>query len=101
MRGFLLKRFEVGRDGKTAYERLRGKSAKVQVLVEKKASRRTAREIDVHVGGWHLVGCQSEDGRNHRGESKRCVADENCSEKAHQREMGSKQFGNGCGGPLA
>ena len=28
--GFLLKRFEVGRDGKTAYERLRGKSAKVQ-----------------------------------------------------------------------
>ena len=27
---FLLKRFEVGRDGKTAYERLRGKSAKVQ-----------------------------------------------------------------------
>ena len=28
--GFLLMRFEVGRDGKTAYERLKGKSAKVQ-----------------------------------------------------------------------
>ena len=28
--GFLLTRFEVGRDGKTAYERLKGKSAKVQ-----------------------------------------------------------------------
>ena len=27
---FLLTRFEVGRDGKTAYERLKGKSAKVQ-----------------------------------------------------------------------
>ena len=26
--GFLLTRFEVGRDGKTAYERLKGKSAK-------------------------------------------------------------------------
>ena len=30
--GFLLTRFEVGRDGKTAYERLKGKSAKVQGL---------------------------------------------------------------------
>ena len=30
--GFLLTRFEVGRDRKTAYERLRGKSAKVQDL---------------------------------------------------------------------
>ena len=28
--GFLLTRFEVGRDGNTAYERLKGKSAKVQ-----------------------------------------------------------------------
>ena len=28
--GFLLTRFEAGRDGKTAYERLKGKSAKVQ-----------------------------------------------------------------------
>ena len=28
--GFLLTRFEVGRDGKTAYERLEGKSANVQ-----------------------------------------------------------------------
>ena len=68
--------------------------------MEEKTSGRT-READVNVGGWHPFGCQSEDGRNHRGESKRCVADENCSERAHQREMGSKQFGNGCGGPLA
>ena len=30
--GFLLTRFEVGRDGKTAYERLKGISAKVQGL---------------------------------------------------------------------
>ena len=30
--GFLLTRFEVGRDGKTAYERLGGESAKVQGL---------------------------------------------------------------------
>ena len=28
--GFLLTRFEAGRDGKTAFERLKGKSAKVQ-----------------------------------------------------------------------
>ena len=30
--GFLLTSFEVGRDGKTAYERLKGKSAKVQAV---------------------------------------------------------------------
>ena len=70
--------------------------------VEKEASRRTAREIDVHVGGgWYLLGCQSDDGGGHRGKSKRRVVDENCSEKPRQREMGSKQFGNGCGGPMA
>ena len=86
--GFSLTRFEVGRDGTTAYERLKGKSAKVQgmalaegILWKQKASRRTAREIDVHVGGWRLLGCRSDDGGGHRGKSKRRVVDENCSEK--------------------
>ena len=63
--------------------------------MEKEASRRTARKVDVHVGGWHLLGCQSDDGGGHRGKSKRRVVDENCSEKTRQGEMGSKQFGDG------
>ena len=45
--------------------------------MEKEASSRTAREVDVHVGGWHLLGCQSDDGGGHRGKSKRRVVDEN------------------------
>ena len=49
--------------------------------MEKEASRRTAREVDVHVGGWHLLGCQSDDGGGHRGKSKRRLVDENCSEE--------------------
>ena len=69
--------------------------------MEKKASRRTPREIDVHVIGWHLLGCQSDDGGDHRGKSKWRVVDENCSEKTCQEEMGSKQYGNCCGGPMA
>ena len=60
--------------------------------MEKKASRRTAREIYVHVGGWHLLWCQSDDDRGHRGKSKWRVVDEDCSEKPCQGEMGSKQF---------
>ena len=107
--GFFLTRFEVGRDGKTAYERLKGKSATVQCMAfaerilwkRKRASRRTAWTIDVHVGGWRLSGCQSDDSGGHRGKSKRRVVDENCSEETRQRKMGSKQFGNGCGGPMA
>ena len=69
--------------------------------MEKEASRWTAREVDVHVGGWHLLGCQSDDGGGHRGKSKRRVADENCSKNIRQREMESKQFGNGRGCPVA
>ena len=42
-------------------------------LVEKEASGRTAREVDVHVGGWHLLGCLSDDGGGHRGKSKRRI----------------------------
>ena len=99
--GFLLTRFEVGRDWKTAYERLEGKSAKVQGMAFAAGILRTVREADVHVGGWHLLGCQSDDGGGHRGKSKRRVVDENCSVKTRQGEMGSKQFGDGCGGPMA
>ena len=69
--------------------------------MEKEASRRTAREVDLHVGGWHLLGRQSDDGGGPRGKSQRRVVDENCSEKNRQGEIGSKQFGNGCGGPVA
>ena len=45
--GFLRTRFEVGRDGKTANERLKGKSAKVQ---RRSSGWRTTRKIDVKVG---------------------------------------------------
>ena len=55
--------------------------------MEKKASRRTAREIDVHVGGWRLLGCQSDNGGGHRGKSKRRMVDENCPKKTCQGEM--------------
>ena len=105
--GLLLTMFEVGRDGKTAYERLKGKSAKVQGMAfaegilwkRKRTGDRSGNYV--HVGGWHLLRCQSDDGGGHRGKSKRRVVDQNCSEKTRQREMGSKQFGNGCGGPMA
>ena len=100
-------RFEVGRYGKTANKRLKGKSATVQgmafaegILWKRKTSGWAAREADVHVGGWHLLGCQSDNGGGHRGESKWRVADENCSEKTRQGEMGAKQFGIGFGGPM-
>ena len=70
--GFLLTRFEVGRDGKTAYERLKGKSAKVQgiafaeeILWKRTRAGGPLREINVHVEGWYLLGCQSDDGRDH------------------------------------
>ena len=100
--GFLLTRSEVGRDGKTAYERLKGKSAKVQgmafaegILWEKKRSGGPLGR------GWHLFMCQSDNGGGHRGKSERRVVDENCSEKTRRAEMGLKQFENGCGGPMA
>ena len=41
--GFLCSRFEIGHDGKTAYERLKGKSAKVQGNVREKTSQRSSR----------------------------------------------------------
>ena len=108
MRGFLLKRFEVGRDGKTSYERLRGKSPKVQgmALVEgflwkrKRAGGPLGKLTCMWEDGIYL-GVKARTAEIIVRESKRCVADENCAERAHQREMGSKQFGNGCGSPLA
>ena len=55
--GFLLMRFELERDGKTACETLKGKSAKVHGMAWHslkesfgRESERTAREADVHVG---------------------------------------------------
>ena len=70
--GFLLTRFEVGRDGKTAYEWLKGKSPKVQgialaerILWKRKRAGELAREVAVHVGGQHQHGCHS----NHGGRS--------------------------------
>ena len=53
--GFLLTRFEVGRDWKSAYE-------------EEETSRRSAWEGDVHVGGWRVVGHQSNHRRSHHVE---------------------------------
>ena len=104
--GFLLTRFEAGRDGKTAYERLEGKSAKVQGLIRtrdlvEKTSRRTAREVDMHVRRRHLSESQSDHRGGHRDEADRCVADENSSNETSQRDMGSKQFGNGRRCPVA
>ena len=59
--GFSLTRFEVGRDGKTAYERLKGKPAKVQgmafaegILSKRKRAGGPPQEIDVHEDGIYL-----------------------------------------------
>ena len=61
----LLNRFEIGKDGKTAYERHKGKKARALSLkfgeacdVEEKACRRNLREVVAPVGGWHIPGCE-------------------------------------------
>ena len=66
-------------------------------LVEEVTSRRTAPEVD---GMWE-DGCQSDHSGVHRGESKRCVANENRPKETSHGEIGSKQLGNGCGCPVA
>ena len=61
--GFLLTRFEVGRDRKTAHEGLEGKSATVQGMMfaegdvaREETSRKPTWNSRVHVEGWSLVG---------------------------------------------
>ena len=49
----------------------------------------------------HLAGGQSDHSGIHRGESGRCVVDENCLKETSQREMRSKQLGNGRSCPAA
>ena len=73
--GFLFTRFEVGRHGRTAYERLKGKSSKVQgvslaegILWKSGRAGVPLGEIDVHVGVWRVSGHQSNHGKGHRGE---------------------------------
>ena len=86
--GFLLTRFEVGRDGWTACERLKGKSAKCSRLgVRRKEScgredeQEALWEIDVHVGGRRVFGHQGNHRRSHCWRSKRRVAHENSQKK--------------------
>ena len=60
--GFLLWRFEVGQDGKTANERLTGKPATVQGgrnLVKELTCWRSARNAYMHVGGRRVLGWSS------------------------------------------
>ena len=60
---FLFTRFEVGRDGKTAHERLKENSAKVQGLsfaeVILETGRSPAWKVDVYVVRWRVFGHQS------------------------------------------
>ena len=71
--GFLLMRIEVGRDGKTACEKLKGKSAKVQGMAIAENERRTLGKQACVWEKWHPFGCQSDDGGSHCGESIRRV----------------------------
>ena len=95
---FLLTRFAVGRDGKKAHERLRGKMEKRtrlvirgRNLVEEETSRRSAWKVDVHVEGWRVLRHQGNFGRSHRGETKRRSAHMNGPEEDSEGWMGPKQ----------
>ena len=56
---FLLTRFEVGHDGKTPYERLKGKTANVKVMMFAEGIWRKKRRV---VGPLWQLGCMWEDG---------------------------------------
>ena len=100
--GFLLTRFEVGRNGKTAYERLKGKSAPVQGLSLAEGIFRKRRRAGRACGkdGMYLEH-QSSHGRSHGGEPEWRVAHKNGPEKGSERNMGTKQPGDDRGGSVA
>ena len=99
--GFLLTRFEVGRDRKTPYERLIGeirqKGARHDVrggnFVEEETIRRSAWKTHMHVGGRSLLGRQGDNNSNHLGKQRRRVAHEDGQKEARERTMGTKQSG--------
>ena len=85
-RGILL---EGGRDGKTAYGRLQGKSATVQGMSFAEGILWKRKRAGGPLGKFT---CMWEDGVYlsdhcgvHRGESERCVADENCTKETRDR----------------
>ena len=73
---FLISRCEVGRDGKTAYERIKGKEARLQgfeflggSVVEEEARGRAPRKTHLHVGGRRVSRGEGKHGRVDRGGS--------------------------------
>ena len=79
----LINRFEVGKDGMTAYEGNRKKKAKTlglefgeTLLWKRKPIWGTAGQAHVHVGGRRLLGGQGHDGGDHRGHHEGHMEDE-------------------------
>ena len=100
--GFLLNRFEVGSDGKTAYERCKGKRAKTSGIEFGEAILWRRRPVG---GALAKLTCLWEDGvfswgarplgRIHCRRCERSVEDENDPEKAGERKMGGGFGRNG------
>ena len=103
--GFLWSRFDVGRDGKTAYERHERKSRRLVICVgkveEEVTSRRPAWKVDVHVGRWRVFGHQSNHRKSHRGNPERRGAHKNGPEEDSEGKVRPKQSGDDRGGSVA
>jgi hypothetical protein len=98
----LINRFEVGKDGMTAYERNKKKKAKTlglefgeALLWKRKPIWGTAGQAHVHVGGRRLLGGQGHDGGDYRGHHEGHMEDEVREEEAggRQVERGQYEFG--------
>ena len=66
---------------------VQGHNVRRKHLVEEKACRKSARKVDVHVGGWPAPGCQG----NRFSWAIEVVSDQKRPKEAGERTMGTKQ----------
>ena len=92
--GFRLSRFEVGQDGKTAHERLMGKSAKVQgmmfaegILWKKRHVPEVRSESPFACGGRRVLWCQDDHRRVHSGRKAWLLARERGQDQTGETTM--------------
>ena len=86
--GWLVNRAEVGHDGRTPYERLKGKKARLPgmefgeaVMWEEETSGRPTGQVVLPLERRHLLGSEGQHGRVHRGRRRRGVEDANGEEE--------------------
>ena len=84
-----LNRFEVGKDGRTAYERCKGKKAKTMgiefgeaILWKRKPDGGAPRQVGVSLERRRVLGGLGEHGGDHRGGQDRCVEDADSAAEA-------------------